>query len=190
MESNQTYNVLSVALADKIMAEIRVQECLHPECANGSLRKALMERLSGGKDVEIPRPTVSTAIQTPTTPQVVAEPKATPAKTLKSTKYATKPLRSDDGYFFKERQLRDEASSGEFYEIKVFDDNTCEISLRTTGIDRNTLRDSAEVMPSEVVVSNGDITAECQIVVDKPAQGELKDRRIYIVEQMNVSFKA
>lgn len=185
MEDNNNDTLLS-AIADKMLAEIRIQECLHSDCANGALRRALMKKLeSCGLDEGQHKQDVETAPISKDPPQQPKEPKST---TLKCTKYATKPLKSDEGYFFKEKQLKDEASSGEFYVINIYDDDTCEISLRTTGSDRNTLRDSDEIMPTEVVTKSGNITAECQIVVESPAKGELRGKRIFIVGQMKVAF--
>lgn len=186
MEDNHLYDTLLCAIADKMLAEIRIQECLHAECAHGALRRVLKKKLeSCGLDIDQRTQVSEYAPINIGSAQHPKEPKNT---TLKCTKYATKPLKSDEGYFFKEKQLKDEASSGEFYVINIYDDDTYEISLRTTGIDRNTLRDSDEIMPSEMVTKSGNITAECQIVVERPARGELRDKRIFIVGQMKVAF--
>jgi len=185
METSQINHILPAAIADKIMAEIKIEECLHVECANGVLRKALLDRINTtqpeeGKTVVSHATSISSKQPLPTST----------VKNLICTKYATKPLKGEEGYFFKEKQLKDEPSTGDFYEINVFDNETCEIRLRSTGIDRNTLRDSDEIMPCEVVVSTGDVTAECKIVVESPAQGKLINKRIYIIEKMKVAFTA
>lgn len=185
MEEKQINDRLSDAIADKIIAEIRINECLYPQCAvNGALRKALKKKLENCPETETAderQPEVSTDVSIP-------ESSPAPRNLQCNIRYASKPLKSADGYFFKQSQLRTEATSGDFYEIKIYEDNTCKISLRTTDIDRNALRDSSEIMPAEVVTKSGELTADSKIEVQNAATGVLKDKRIYIQGHIQVAF--